>query len=100
MTTQTLKLKDHKGSQCHVIITENEHVDSITFVSYSTIVIFADYYKDRNETIIRCTGTYSPTTRKQIGYFMKEYFHVLNYYDMKEIAETGEALTIKGKWGK
>jgi hypothetical protein len=100
MKTTTLKLKDHKSAQCHVIITEKEHVDSICFVSYSTPVIFGDYYKERNETIIKCTGTYSATTRKQIGYFLKEYFPTLNYYNMKDIAGTDILLGIKGKWGK
>ena len=29
------------------------------------------------------SGLYSATTRKQIGYFLKEYVPQLNYYDIK-----------------
>lgn len=76
-------LKDHSSAQCGVII----HTDSIDFMSYSTRVITI-----RNDGMVECTGTYSPTTRKQIGWFLKEYAPNLSYYDMKEIANTGRMM--------
>ena len=74
------KLKDHKYAQCKVLVTPNQ----IAFVSYRTTVIVADL--ETRE--IECGGTYSQTTRKQIGWFLKEYFPNVSYYDIKEIAGT------------
>ena len=50
----------------------------IHLVSYTTrvISISPDGWLD-------CTGTYSPTTRKHIGAFLKEYAPSLSYYDAK-----------------
>lgn len=76
-------LKNHPYAQCHVEI----NGDTIYFVSYSTAVIFI---VDRNgHRFVECTGTYSATTRKQIGYFLKEYAPDLCYYDMKNIVGKG-----------
>lgn len=77
------RLENHKYAQCHVLI-EN---DTITFVSYSTVVIVIKNID--NIRHIKCTGTYSATTRKQIGYFLKEYAPDLCYYDMKNIVGSG-----------
>lgn len=41
---------------------------------------------------VECTGTYSQTTRKQIGWFLKEYMPHLNYFDMKSIVGKGMVL--------
>ena len=82
MTTRNLK--DHKYSQCHVEIEDNR----IVFVSYSTAVIFI-IYRD-GKRFVECTGTYSATTRKQIGYFCREYLPEYGYYDMKNIVGKGE----------
>ena len=81
MTTR--KLNNHKYAQCCIEI-ENER---ICFVSYRTPVIFIEY---RNgERFIECTGTYSQTTRKQIGWFLREYLPEFSYCDMKRIAGAG-----------
>lgn len=80
----TIKLKNHPHSQCHVEIDN----DRIIFVSYSTAVIFI--IMRGGQRFIECTGTYSQTTRKQIGYFLKEYAPDLNYYNMKSIVGKGE----------
>lgn len=77
------KLRDHKSSQCHVLISEDGK--EINFVSYTTTVIIITRGED-GKRHIECTGTYSPTTRKQIGWFLKEYAPDLNYFDMKRIA--------------
>lgn len=75
------KLENHQSCQCYVEIDRN----MIYFVSYETTVLFCERTMEGTWEI-NCTGTYSQTTRKQIGYFLKEYFPMLNYYDMKEIA--------------
>jgi len=79
--TEFKRLRDHKYCQCHVIATKN--FDDIVFYSYNTPVIFIK--KKFGKRFIKCTGTYSQTTRKQIGYFLKEYAPDLCYYDMKNI---------------
>ena len=84
-----IKLKNHKYAQCHV---ETSGKD-IYFVSYSTTVIKA-MYEDDNMYTISCTGMYSPTTGRHIGWFLQEYFPTLNYYDMKAIAGTEKTISI------
>ena len=76
-------LKDHKYAQCKVEI----EGDEINFISYWTRVITIKFEEGRR--FIECTGTYSPTTRKQIGWFLKEYADDLSYYNMKAIAGEG-----------
>lgn len=77
------RLENHPYAQCGVI--ENND-GSLVFVSYTTAVIFLN----EKAGTVECSGTYSPTTRKQIGYFLREYFPVLCYHDMKRIAGKGE----------
>lgn len=77
------KLRNHSSAQCRVFVEDNE----VTFISYATEVIRI-LYKD-GKRFIECTGTYSPTTRKQIGWFLKEYANDLCYHDMKSIAGLG-----------
>ena len=78
------KLKNHPYAQCKVEI-EN---DRIIFISKRTTVIFI--INSDGVRHIECTGTYSATTRKQIGYFCKEYLPEYSYHDMKSIAGKGE----------
>lgn len=79
-------LKFAPKAQCGVVLSDD---GSIHFISYTTRVITID-----KEGWIECTGTYSPTTRKQIGKFLKEYAPAFNYYTMKQIAETGERINL------
>lgn len=76
-------LKNHPYSQCYVEV-EN---GTTCFVSYSTAVIFIT--NEGGKRYVECTGTYSATTRKQIGYFLKEYAPDLIYQDMKKIVGLG-----------
>jgi len=85
------RLSHHAGCQCKVKTYSDGVID---FISYTTLVIRATPVGDDNYEL-ECTGTYSPTTRKQIGYFLKEYFGELTYYDMKEIAGTEKKVTAK-----
>lgn len=61
---------------CGVIETK----DALYLKSYTTLVI--KYDKKRNT--LQCSGTYSATTRKHIGAFLKEYFPTVSYYTMKQ----------------
>ena len=69
------KLTDHPYSQCYVSI---DHKVGIHFYSYRTLVITID-----NDGWLTCYGLYSATTRKQIGWFMREYCHPLTFHDAK-----------------
>lgn len=81
-------LSHHQYAQCGVY----DFGDKLEFESYNTTVIIAEK-QDDGTWYVYCTGTYSQTTRKQIGWFLKEFFGELNYYDMKRSAETGEVFT-------
>lgn len=82
--TTTRNLKDHRYAQCHVEIMG----ETICFVSYRTPVVFI--IQKPEGRFVECTGTYSQTTRKQIGWFLKEYAPDLCYHDMKGIVGKGE----------
>lgn len=69
------KLESHRYSQCHVEITPA----GVNFFSYVTLVCMID-----EEGWLTCTGTYSATTRKQIGWFLKEYAPDINYQMVKQ----------------
>lgn len=84
-----IKLSEHKGAQCHVLISEDGN--RIQFISYTTLVLDCKAISDGGEEyIINCIGTYSQTTRKQIGWFLREYFNNLCYYDVKNAYEHSE----------
>lgn len=51
-------------------------------VSYSTTVLSLD-----KNGWLECTGTYSNTTRKHIGAWLKEYAPAANYYNAKKCYE-------------
>ena len=79
------KLKYMPYAQCGVSVCDD---GTVTFISYVTPVIYIT--RDENgDRLIECTGTYSPTTRKQIGRFLKEYAPDLCYADMKKIVGMG-----------
>lgn len=109
--SKTVKLSHHQSAQCHVVLCDD---GSIEFWSYTTLVIKANpqslgipykkelgidtFYTPDSETLedgyyfLVCIGTYSATTRKQIGWFLKEYFGNVTYQDIKIIADEYEAL--------
>lgn len=61
----------------------------IHLISYTTRVISIDA-----EGWLECTGTYSATTRKHIGAFLKEYAPSLHYYDAKGAYERNLQINI------
>lgn len=82
---KTIKsLENHPGANCTVVEFDNGNVD---FISYSTRVISIENAVGNRK--IECTGTYSATTHRQIGWFLKEYAPDLNYYDIKKIVGQG-----------
>lgn len=58
-------------------------------ISYTTLVCSID-----KAGFLTCTGTYSATTRKHIGAFLKEYAPKLCYYDAKKAYENNHAINI------
>ena len=70
---------------CGIVKNEN----GIHLISYTTLVCSID-----NMGFLSCTGTYSATTRKHIGAFLKEYAPRLSYYDAKKAYENEYAINI------
>lgn len=71
-------MPNHEYAQCHIV----EENDRIYLVSYTTLIVCV-----RNDGWMDCTGTYSRTTIKHIGWFMRyisQKFGVkVSYYDAK-----------------
>ena len=80
------KLTEHPYSQCHVVI---DAMGGIHFISYSTEVITIS-----PAGWLTCYDLYSATTRKQIGWFMREYCSPLTYYDAKRCCFEGMPINI------
>ena len=72
-----MKLKNHPYAQCSVTVYPD---GSVVFTSYNTDVIYID-----KDGWLYVSGLYSATTRKQIGWFLKEYVPALSYYDIKSL---------------
>lgn len=93
---ETRNLTKHKSAQCRILIYDN---GTINFISYTTLVIQAVPHSSGQYELF-CTGTYSQTTRKQIGWFLKEYFGDISYYDMKKCAENESVIYAERKHAK
>lgn len=76
------KFDDHKAASAWIYEDEKE----VSLISYTTRVITMKKGKDRE---VECTGTYSATTRKHIGWFVSEFMPDLSYYSIKEIVGKG-----------
>lgn len=64
-----------------------ENGNQLDLISYVTRVITVKH--ENGKRMIECTGIYSRTTIKHIGWFCREYIPDLTYYDMKRIAGKG-----------
>jgi hypothetical protein len=82
------KIRGHEQAQCYII---HEGLE-IKLVSYRTVVLI---YNVIDKTI-ECTGLYSMTTRKHIGWFMNQYIQGYNYHDVKHAYENNYILELKG----
>ena len=88
------KLDSHKYANCHVSVGwKDGRMTGVSLWSYSTDV--CGFYLDEPDGAwhIYCTGTYSQTTRKQIGWFARELCYAyapceMSYYDFKTIYES------------
>lgn len=81
------KLSDHPYAQATI----EKHLDgSVVFISYATPVI-----RVSPKGWMTCTGTYSQTTRRQIGWFLKEYFPMVNYQTAKLLYTDGYAMNVR-----
>ena len=67
-----------------------KNANGIHLISYTTLVCSID-----NNGYLTCTGTYSATTRKHIGAFLKEYAPKLSYHNAKHAYENGYAIHIE-----
>ena len=80
-------LKSHPYANCKIIVTD----EYIYLKSYSTIVLEYDTIRQ----IITCSGLYSRTTIKHIGWFMKQLFNnKFTYHDIKRCYEKNQSLFI------
>ena len=77
-------LREMPYAQCGVNVYKDGRID---FISYTTRVITIDA-----DGWLEITGTYSATTRKQIGHLLREYAPLMNYQMVKKAYE--EEMTI------
>ena len=91
---RSYKMDSHKYANCRIsVYREDGRVTSVSLQSYSTDV--CGIYLDEPDGAwhVYCTGTYSQTTRKQIGWFARELCYAyapceMSYYDFKTIYES------------
>lgn len=77
------KLNGHNSAQA--CVTENGN--GINLISYTTRVITVK--RENGKRMIECTGLYSRTSIKHIGWFCREYLPDLTYHDIKNIVGKG-----------
>ena len=82
---KTERLNGHEQAQAQIIREGNE----IILRSYTTNVLFYNVI----EQTVYCTGRYSMTTIKHIGYFMKQ-FTDFGYHDIKACYMTDASLYV------
>lgn len=73
-----MKLVGHEKAQATVF----HHNGQDTLWSYNTPVLFV--YADG---WVVCTGLYSATTRRHIGWFLKELYPMISFADIKAMVE-------------
>lgn len=90
---KSYKLYNHESCNAHVEIhfDENNHANKIELWSYETRVCGA-YRTPNYGWALFCTGTYSPTTRRQISWFTRQPWQSvrswkLSYNFFKHISE-------------
>ena len=87
---EVFKIKGHESAACRV----RKYKDgSLDLISYNTLVVRATKIPAGYK--IECSGTYSATTRKHIGYFLKIYFPMLRYNDITAIADSDEFIIVE-----
>ena len=77
------RLAGHEYAQAAVY----ENGNRVDLISYVTRVITVKH--ENGKRLIECTGLYSRTTIKHIGWFCREYIPDLTYHDIKNIVGKG-----------
>jgi len=77
------RLTGHEYAQAAVY----ENGNQLDLISYITRVVTVKH--ENGKRMIECTGLYSRTTIKHIGWFCREYIPDLTYYDIKNIVGKG-----------
>ena len=86
------RLKDHTTWNATAYVhVKNKKVVSVGLQSYRTMVIRV---KDDRMVV---SGLYSMTTRRHIGWYLKEYYPWLSYYDIKDMYKKDMALDLNTK---
>lgn len=91
---KSYKLASHQYAKCNVSVYRKDgRLYGVSLWSYSTDVCGIYLDEDDGAWHVYCTGTYSPTTRKQIGWFARELCYVyapceMSYYVFKAIYES------------
>lgn len=70
-----------------------EDGNQIALISYTTTVIVL-WTDEQGNRMLDCTGTYSATTRKHIGAFLKEFCPWIHYQDAKRAYEGEYSLNV------
>ena len=83
------RLSGHYQAQAKVRDYRDIGRDLIVLQSYWTDVIYVE------DGWMDCTGLYSRTTIKHIGWFLRDYFPNISYYTVKKIAGTGKRLNVE-----
>lgn len=90
---KSYKLATHQFAKCRVCVCRKDaRVTWVYLYSYSTHVC-GIYLDEVNDTwYVYCTGTYSQTTRRHIGWFARELRYAyapceIDYFDFKAIYE-------------
>ena len=78
------KFNDHKYAQAWIDTTAD---GKTILISYRTVIIVVT-----SDGWLHCTGTYSATTRRHIGWFMRLYG--LSYHTAKFLYETDTEMNI------
>lgn len=76
------KLKRHQYSQCEVL---SNSVGDMVFRSYTTDILFIT-----RDGYVFCTGLYSKTTRRQLSWFLSEYYTGLDYHGVANMYYNNE----------
>lgn len=74
------KLESHKSAFCHVVV----HEDGVNLVSYETSVCQMYIDKASGRAFLYCSGNYSASTIKHIGWFTTEFTGHNLYYVIKQ----------------
>lgn len=97
--TEIRKLKNHPYAQCKVfetVITDPDcgHISMRRWVlrSYETDVVLVR--ETDTEWQLTCYGTYSQTTRKHIGWFLRDIGSPFTYYSAKRSFENASDIVI------